>query len=130
MHDFPMWIGGQPATTEAAYTLHLPYDGSATARVAEGDLKSFEQACVAAGSGAAAMAALTNLERSDLLLRAAALLKSELSELAELLALETGKPIKEARVEAERGQQTLIGSAIAARELAGEAIPIDGAPAG
>ena len=60
----------------------------------------------------------------------ASLLKRDSTELAELLALETGKPIKEARVEADRGQQTLIASAIAARELAGEAIPIDAAPAG
>lgn len=76
------------------------------------------------------MAALSNSERSDLLFRVSSLLKRGSAELAELLATETGKPIKEARVEAERGQQTLIASAIAARELAGEAIPIDGAPAG
>ena len=125
-----MWIGGQATTTGRTYDLHLPYDGSATARVAEGDCDTFEQACVAAESGAAAMAALSNSERSDLLFRIAALLKRDSAGLAELLSLETGKPIKEARIEADRGQQTLIASAIAARELAGEAIPIDGAPAG
>jgi acyl-CoA reductase-like NAD-dependent aldehyde dehydrogenase len=130
MHDFPMWIGGQSVTTGGTYTLHLPYDGSPTATVAEGGREMFEQACVAAGNGAIAMGALSNSERSDLLFRVAALLKRDSNQLAELLTLETGKPIKEARVEAERGQQTLIASAIAARELAGEAIPIDGSPAG
>ena len=130
MRDFPMWVGGRASTAARTYELHLPYDGSPTARVAEGDEQTFEEACSAAEQGASAMAAMSNAERSDLLLRVVSLLKRESAELAELLALETGKPIKEARVEADRGQQTLIASAIAARELAGEAIPIDGAPAG
>jgi acyl-CoA reductase-like NAD-dependent aldehyde dehydrogenase len=130
MRDFPMWVGGQALRTDRTYDLHLPYDGSLTARVAEGDESTFEQACAAAEQGASAMATLSNAERSDLLLRAASLLKRDSTELGELLALETGKPIKEARVEADRGQQTLIASAIAARELAGEAIPIDAAPVG
>lgn len=130
MRDFPMWVGGRASAAARTYELHLPYDGSPTARVAEGDEQTFEEACSAAEQGASAMAAMSNAERSDLLLRVVSLLKRESAELAELLALETGKPIKEARVEADRGQQTLIASAIAARELAGEAIPIDGAPAG
>src|SRR3954463_3095638 len=98
MHDFPMWIGGQSVTTGGTYTLHLPYDGSPTATVAEGGREMFEQACVAAGNGAIAMGALSNSERSDLLFRVAALLKRDSNQLAELLTLETGKPIKEARV--------------------------------
>jgi acyl-CoA reductase-like NAD-dependent aldehyde dehydrogenase len=130
MRDFAMWAGGRSLTTGRTYDLRLPYDGSLTARVAEGDEAAFELACAAAEQGARAMKALTNAERSDLLFRVGSLLKRDSAELSELLALETGKPIKEARVEAERGQQTLIASAIAARELTGEAIPIDAAPAG
>jgi acyl-CoA reductase-like NAD-dependent aldehyde dehydrogenase len=130
IRDFPMWVAGQALTTGSTYDLHLPYDGSLTARVAEGDDSTFEEACAAAEQGASAMATLSNAERSDLLLRAASLLRTHSAELSELLALETGKPIKEARVEVDRGQQTLIASAIAARELAGEAIPIDAAPVG
>jgi acyl-CoA reductase-like NAD-dependent aldehyde dehydrogenase len=130
MRDFSMWVGGKPLKTARTYDLNLPYDGSSTARVAEGDEDAFESACSSAQQGARAMALLSNAERSDLLLRAASLLKRDVNELSELLALETGKPIKEARIEAGRGEQTLIASAIAARELAGEAIPIDGTPAG
>jgi len=130
MRECPMWVGGKALQSGRTYELRLPYDGSPTAQVAQGGDESFEAACAAAGEGARAMAALSNAERSDLLLRAAALLKRDAGEFSELLTLETGKPIKEARVEADRGQQTLIASAIAARELAGEAIPIDAAPAG
>jgi acyl-CoA reductase-like NAD-dependent aldehyde dehydrogenase len=130
MREYPMWVDGKALQSDRMYELRLPYDSSITARVAEGGDASFEAACAAAGEGARAMADLTNAERSDLLLRAAALLKRDAAEFSELLTLETGKPIKEARVEADRGQRTLIASAIAARELAGEAIPIDAAPVG
>lgn len=125
-----MWVGGEALPASRMYEVRLPYDGSVTARVAEGDAASLEAACEAAQVGAGSMAALSNAGRSDLLLRAAGLLQRDVAEFANLLTLETGKPIKEARVEAERGYQTLVASAIAARELAGEAIPIDGVPAG
>lgn len=130
MREFPMWVDGKPLTSARTYELRLPYDGSITAKVAEGDESSFNAAGRAAEKGAVAMAALTNAERSDLLFQAAFLLKNSAAEFAELLTLETGKPIKESRLEVDRGQQTLIASAMAARELAGEAIPIDGAPVG
>jgi acyl-CoA reductase-like NAD-dependent aldehyde dehydrogenase len=130
VQDYAMWVGGDALPSSRMYDVRLPYDGSVTAHVAEGDSASLEKACVAAQQGAAAMDALSNAERSDLLLRAASLIERDRAEFAMLLTLETGKPIKEARTEAERGYQTLIASAIAARELAGEAIPIDGVPAG
>ena len=130
VHEHAMWVGGDALPSSRTYELRLPYDGSLTARVAEGDSASLDKACEAAQRGSAAMAALSNAERSDLLFLAAQLIQRDASEFAHLLTLETGKPIKEARAEAARGYQTLVASAIAARELAGEAIPIDGVPAG
>jgi acyl-CoA reductase-like NAD-dependent aldehyde dehydrogenase len=130
VQDYAMWIGGDPLPSARMYDLRLPYDGSVTARVAEGDADSLDKACEAAQRGAVAMAALTNAERSDLLFRAASLIQRDASDFAHLLTLETGKPIKEARAEAARGYQTLVACAIAARELAGEAVPVDGVPAG
>src|SRR3954470_24624290 len=100
MRECPMWVGGKALQSGRTYELRLPYDGSPTAQVAQGGDESFEAACAAAGEGARAMAALSNAERSDLLLKAAALLKRDAGEFSELLTLETGKPIKEARVEA------------------------------
>ena len=120
VQDYAMWVGGDALPSARMYDLRLPYDGSVTARVAEGDSASLDKACEAAQRGATAMAALSNAERSDLLLRAASLIQRDASEFAHLLTLETGKPIKEARAEAGRGYQTLVASAIAARELAGQ----------
>jgi acyl-CoA reductase-like NAD-dependent aldehyde dehydrogenase len=130
MRDFPLWIGGQPAAGTGRYEVRLPFDNSVVAHVAEGDERSLDLACESASAGADAMARLTNAERSDILLSAASLVTRDAAALSELIMLETGKPIKEARVEVDRAYQTLVASAIAARELAGEAIPIDGAPVG
>ncbi len=74
------------------------------------------------------MAALANFERADLLLKIAELVKRDRSEFAHLICSETGKPIREARVEADRCPQTLIAAAHAARELRGEVVPMDFAP--
>ena len=43
---------------------------------------------------------------------------------------ESGKPIREARVEVERGQQTLLASADAARGLHGEVVPMEASSSG
>jgi acyl-CoA reductase-like NAD-dependent aldehyde dehydrogenase len=76
------------------------------------------------------MAQLTNCERADLLQRIAALVKRDLAEFSHLICCETGKPIKEARGEAERSVQTIINAAEEARRLTGEVIPMNGVPAG
>ncbi len=46
-------------------------------------------------------------------------------QLAQLICSETGKPIKEARVEASRSVNTLIAAAHEARELRGEVVPME-----
>ncbi len=76
------------------------------------------------------MAVLTLYERAELLERIRALLAQDAEEFARLIASETGKPIREARVEVERSQQTLLASADGARNLHGEVIPMEAAPAG
>lgn len=127
---YPMLIGGEWVTTSATQTITLPYDGSPVARVYKADAALAARAVLAAQEGARAMRALSNAERAELLERLLALMRRDLAEYARLVAGETGKPIREARGEAERSLQTVIAAAQAARELRGEVIPIDAAPAG
>lgn len=128
--EFPMWIGGEPVRTSSVRTVYLPYDGAPVAEVYEADDAVVDQAIAAAQAGARAMAALTLYERAELLERMRALLARDGEEFARLISSESGKPIREARAEAERSQQTLIASADAARSLHGETIPLEAAPAG
>jgi acyl-CoA reductase-like NAD-dependent aldehyde dehydrogenase len=128
--EFPMMIGGECMRTDATRTIHLPYDGTPVGETYDGDAATAEQAVSAAHAGAAAMAALTQYERAELLERMRRLLERDAEEFARLVCFETGKPIREARLEVERSQQTLIASANAARNLCGEVIPMEAAPVG
>lgn len=116
--------------TGALRTIALPYDGSPIAQVQEASSGFVDRAVDAASAGARAMAAMSNAERSDLLLRLHALIARDSAEIARLICLETGKPIQEARIEASRALQTVMAAAVAARDLHGEAVPMDSCAAG
>jgi acyl-CoA reductase-like NAD-dependent aldehyde dehydrogenase len=79
----------------------------------------------AAEQGAASMATLANHQRADLLLRIADELKKDEAELTQRICAETGKPVKEARIEASRSVNTLTAAAHEARQLHGEVVPMD-----
>ena len=125
-----MFIGGEWVRTGALRTINLPYDGTAVGDTYEADETTAERAVEAAYSAAPAMAALTQYERAELLERMRRLLERDAEEFALLVCYETGKPIREARLEVERSQQTLLASADAARHLRGEVIPMEAAPIG
>src|SRR4051794_28872143 len=123
-----LYIGGEWVETARQDEVKLPYDGSAVGLVAHAEDRHVEMAVRAAEQGAAAMASLANHQRADLLLRLADELKRDEAELAQRICAETGKPLKEARIEASRSVNTLIASAHEARQLHGEVVPMDFAP--
>ncbi|MGC9997062.1 MAG: aldehyde dehydrogenase family protein [Terriglobia bacterium] len=128
--NFPMMVGGEWVRTEVRRTIRLPYDGTPVGETYEADALTTERAVTAAQAGASAMAGLTPYERAELLDRMRRLLERDAAEFARLVCYETGKPIREARIEVDRGQQTLLASADAARNLRGEVIPMEAAPIG
>jgi len=130
LEAYPMYIGGEWVATSEQTEVRLPYDGSPAGRVYQAGPELVDRAVAAAGAASAKMRALANYERADLLLRLVELVRRDLADFARLIASETGKPIREARLEVERGIQTLIASAEAARSLCGEVVPMDAAPAG
>lgn len=128
--QFPMLIGGDWVRSATLRTIHLPYDGAPVGEIYEADAATAERAVSAAHAGASAMAALIPYERAELLERMRRLLERDAAEFALLVCYETGKPIREARLEVDRSLQTLIASADAARNLRGEVIPMEAAPIG
>ena len=128
--NFPMMVGGEWVRTEVRRTIRLPYDGTPVGETYEADALTTERAVTAAQAGASAMAGLTPYERAELLDRMRRLLERDAAEFGRLVCYETGKPIREARIEVDRGQQTLLASADAARNLRGEVIPMEAAPIG
>ncbi|MEY2755390.1 MAG: hypothetical protein RJB65_1748, partial [Actinomycetota bacterium] len=69
-------------------------------------------------------------KRAEILDRAAARLAARRDEFAEIIAREAAKPIKTARVEAERAVGTFQFAAAEARTLSGDVVPLDAIPAG
>lgn len=130
MEALPMYIGGEWVRTSAQHTVELPYDGSPVGAYYAADPGVVAGAIEAARRGARHMRSLTNFERAELLVRMTGIVQRDLAEFAHLICCETGKPAREARVEAERTLQTMIASAEVARYFRGEVIPMDGAPVG
>ena len=69
-------------------------------------------------------------KRAEILDRAAARLTERREEFAQIIAKEAAKPIRTARVEAERAAGTFQFAAAEARKLGGEMIPLDAIPSG
>jgi glyceraldehyde-3-phosphate dehydrogenase (NADP+) len=89
----------------------------------------YEEAVEAAVRGFEAMRALPTYERAAALRSISAGIAARRDELAELISRESGKPLRDARVEADRGATVFRLAAEEAERLGGETMPLDIAPA-
>jgi acyl-CoA reductase-like NAD-dependent aldehyde dehydrogenase len=105
-----------------------PYSGETVARVARASAEHARKALDAAER--AMRSPLPAHERAAILDRVAALLKERHDEVAQTISAEAGKPMKAARVEAERAASTYTMAAVEARRLSGEVVPMDASAAG
>ena len=111
-----------PSDTE----IRSPFDGSLLGRVT---------ACTPGDVDAAVRRArsaepLPQWRRAEILDTAARRLAERTEEFARTIAGEAAKPIRTARVEAQRAVSTFTFGAVAARTLAGEMVPMDASAAG
>jgi acyl-CoA reductase-like NAD-dependent aldehyde dehydrogenase len=130
LEKLPMYIGGEFVDTDQHDIVRLPYDGTPVGEVPRAGAAQLAQAVAAAREGARAMAAMSNFERADLLLKIREYLLRDADEFARIICMETGKPIKESRIEANRCGETLMAAAHEARQLHGEVVPMDFSPTG
>jgi acyl-CoA reductase-like NAD-dependent aldehyde dehydrogenase len=127
--DHELLAAGEWVGTGAWEDVTSPYDGSPVGRVARGDAALVDRAAIAARA-AFESGGLPQHERAAVLDRAAALVGERTEELALTIAAEAGKPLKTARVEAERCVATLTFSAVEARKLSGTSVPMGASAAG
>lgn len=92
------------------------------------DEAQYEEAVTAAVDGFESMRRLPTYERASALRRVSEGIAGHRDELAELITRESGKPIRDARVEAERGALVFRLAAEEAERMHGETIPLDIAP--
>ena len=110
-----------------ALAVRNPYSGETIAQVAVGDAGDVG-AAVATARGH--LGAHSPADRAAVLERAARLVADRAETFARTICLEAGKPMKQARAETARCIDTLTFSAVEARSLAGEMVPMDASAAG
>jgi acyl-CoA reductase-like NAD-dependent aldehyde dehydrogenase len=121
-------LDGEWIETGEWHEVRSPYSGETIARVPQAGA---EHARKAVDAAARAMAdPLPAHKRAEILDGVAALLRERQDEVARTISAEAGKPLKAARVEAERAVSTFTMAAVEARRLAGEVVPMDASPAG
>lgn len=105
-----------------------PIDGSLVGKIPAVSLEKAEEAVVAAKAAQKGWEETLIHERVEILLSAAALLKKEVDFLTDLLVLEIGKPLKEAREEVLRTVDLIEFYAEEGRRLTGETLSSDAYP--
>jgi acyl-CoA reductase-like NAD-dependent aldehyde dehydrogenase len=121
-------IGGEWIETGDWIDVRSPYSGDVVGRVAKAGAS---EACQALDAAEKAMREpLPAHKRAEILVKVAAALGRRHDEAARLISDEAGKPMKAARVEAQRAMSTYTFAAVEARKLAGEMVPMDAAQAG
>ncbi|HEV8155027.1 MAG TPA: aldehyde dehydrogenase family protein, partial [Gaiellales bacterium] len=123
-----LYVDGEWYETGEAKDVTSPYDGSVVGRVAFGGGADATRAVDAAER--AMQSPLPAHKRASVLDGVAALLAERREEFARTIAQEAGKPIATAGIEVDRAVQTITFSALEARRLTGETVPMDAHPAG
>lgn len=107
-----------------------PYNDSVIATLTDSTEADVQAAIGKAEAVRDTMAAMPAHQRGSILNRAAQLIDDQSRALAELMAQESGKPIRYARGEVSRAVETFTFAADEARRMHGETIPLDAARGG
>jgi acyl-CoA reductase-like NAD-dependent aldehyde dehydrogenase len=126
--DHSLLIDGERVETGEWIEVRSPYSADVVGRVAKGGAAEAARALDAAER--AMRDPLPAHERARILEATARLLEDRQEQAAQIISSEAGKPLKAARVEAQRAVSTFTFAAVEARKLAGEVVPMDASPAG
>jgi acyl-CoA reductase-like NAD-dependent aldehyde dehydrogenase len=123
-------VAGSWQQTASVLQVRSPHDGSVVAEVARAGAAEVEAAVRSAHEAFETTRRIPAHERSRVLAAVSRRLVDERETLARTLTLETGKPIRDARVEVDRATTTFAFAAEEAKRVGAEVVPMDWAPAG
>ena len=121
----PGWVDGLP-TEDVIF----PFDGSVVAPAPVGDEETAARALEEALAVRKEVESLPSHVRRAALLGAHVSLAADRDRIEQLLVLETGKPLRDCRVEMDRTLLTLVTAAEEVARLHGETVPLDMLPSG
>ncbi|MGH9791184.1 MAG: aldehyde dehydrogenase family protein, partial [Candidatus Acidiferrales bacterium] len=118
-------VGAERPTGGAPLEVRSPYDGALVGTTWNATPEQAERAIAETVRAAAEMRDMPTSRRVSILLGISSRIERRKEELARVMALEAGKPIKAARVEIERAVFTFSTAAAEAAQLGGEYLPLD-----
>ena len=121
-------VRGEERRTGNTVGIASPYDASPVALVHRAGPGEVEDAIAAASAAFRETRKLPSWRRSQILERVGETIAERKEDLARTIALEGGKPIATARVEAERAAFTFKVAAEEAKRIYGEIVPLDWLP--
>jgi acyl-CoA reductase-like NAD-dependent aldehyde dehydrogenase len=120
-------IGGEYVPAEKQIPVHNKFTGETIAHIGNASREDVEKAIENAYITFKTIS-LSVHERYEILMRAAEIFKERKEELALTIVKESGKVLKEAKAEIDRGIQTFTASAEEAKQITGTGIPLGGQP--
>lgn len=123
--EYPFIVGGERRTSAEKVEIRNPYNQDVIAVVNYASAHDADEAIARAASAFETTRRLPSYARADVLRRIASELAARKEEWAELITLEAGKPIRDARTEVTRAVQTFTVAAEEAKRLGGELLPLD-----
>ncbi len=125
-----MLINGNLIEKEEKIQVINPFNNQIVDHVPMGDTKDAQNAIHAAYKAKKSMNEMSSRKLSRILHDIHQDLKEKHQEISELITLETGKPIRDSKVEMDRSLQTLLMAAEESKRIHGETVPMDAAIAG
>ncbi len=125
-----LMINGQKIETEKYSPLYSPFSGEEIAQIAMADRELTKKAIEAAHSARQVIANMPSYQRSEILEKVVTLLTERSDKAAEIITLESAKPIMFSKAEVARTIETYKFAAEEAKRIHGETIPFDAAQGG
>ncbi|MEW6073816.1 MAG: aldehyde dehydrogenase family protein [Planctomycetota bacterium] len=125
---YPYYLASEAVAANADLEVRDKYTGQVATRVALAGEAEIDRALDAAVAARPAMAALPPYARQDVLLHCAGRFRERAEELAHVLCIEAGKPIRDARGEISRLVDTFRIAAEESVRIHGEVIPLEISP--
>src|SRR5215212_2986863 len=123
--NYPIYVAGEWQTSQEPLAVRNPYTDDVIGVTYQASREQIEQAIVGAEQAFEITRKSGTFERVAQLKAMAAGLQARRDEVAQMIAAEAGKPIRDAEIETDRGVFTLETAAEEAKRMEGEVIPLD-----
>ena len=122
---YPYWLAGRTASGTNETVVLNKFNGEVVTRVARANQETVLEAIASAQAASRPMAQMAAYERAAGLRHCATRFEERAEELAQVLCLEAGKPIRDARGEVGRLVDTFRIASEEATRMGGEVLPLD-----